>query len=120
MIERLADFPANVVAFRCSGQVTKTDYDNVVVPAVFATLRTRDKIRIYYEVGESFSGFDPGAMWEDFKVGIENLTRWEKIAVVTDMDWIRKAVGFFGFLMPATTKLFSLSEVAQARSWIVA
>jgi hypothetical protein len=33
---------------------------------------------VYYEIAEDFSGFDPGAMWEDFKIGIEHLTRWDK------------------------------------------
>lgn len=120
MIERLTDFPDNVVAFRCTGRVTKADYDTALVPAVQGALRIHNKVRLYYETGEDFDGLDPGAMWEDFKVGIEHLTRWEKVAVVTDVDWIRKAVHFFAFLMPATTKLFSCIEAAQARAWISA
>jgi SpoIIAA-like len=118
MIKHLTDFPDKVVAFRCTDRVTKADYDKVLVPAVLEELRTHDKIRLYYETGEDFSGFDPGAMWEDFKVGVEYLTRWEKVAVVTDVDWIRKAVQFFAFLIPTTTKLFSRTEAAQARAWI--
>jgi SpoIIAA-like len=118
MIKHLTDFPDGVVAFRCTDRVTKADYDKVLVPAVLAELRTHDRIRLYYETGEDFSGFDPGAMWEDFKVGVEYLTRWEKVAVVTDVDWIRKAVQFFAFLIPTTTKLFSRTEAAQARAWI--
>ncbi len=59
-------------------------------------------------------------MWEDFKVGVGHLTRWDKIAVVTDIDWIRKAVHLFAFLVPATTKLFSRTEAVQARTWISA
>lgn len=120
MIELLTDFPDNIAAFRCKGQVTKADYAKVLLPAALEKLRTHDKVRLYYEVDQDFSGFDPGAMWEDFKVGIEHLTRWEKIAVVTDVEWIRSAVRFFSFLIPATTKLFSRSEAAQARMWVSA
>ena len=75
---------------------------------------------MYYEIAEDFSGFEPGAMWEDFKVGIEHLTRWDKVAVVTDIGWIGNAVRFFSFLIPATTRLFSLADAAQARAWISA
>ena len=120
MIKHLTDFPDKVVAFRCTGQVTKADYDKILVPIVLEKLRSHNKIRLYYETGEDFAGFDPGAMWEDFKVGVEHLTRWEKVAVVTDTDWISKAVHFFAFLVPATTKLFSRAEAAQARAWISA
>ncbi len=120
MIEQLTDFPDNVLAFRCTGRVTKADYDKVLLPAVLAELRTHEKVRLYYEIGEDFAGLDAGAMWEDLKIGVEHLTRWEKVAVVTDVDWIKTAVRFFAFLMPATTKLFSRAEAAQARAWISA
>jgi len=120
MIIQLTDFPKNVVAFVCKGRVTKADYDGVVVPSVQNALQGQDKIRLYYETDVDFAGLDAGAMWEDFKIGMESFMRWERIAVVTDVDWIRHAARFFGFLMPAETKLFSRSQAAQAREWISA
>ena len=39
---------------------------------------------------------------------------------VTDIDWIKKAVQLFAFLMPSMTKLFSPAEAAEARAWISA
>jgi SpoIIAA-like len=42
------------------------------------------------------AGIDPGAMWEDFKVGMEHFTRWERIAVVTDVEWIKNTIKIFG------------------------
>jgi hypothetical protein len=118
MIERLTGFPRNVVAIACSGRVTKADYDSVVVPAVQAALRSHDKVRLYYETDPDFAGLDAGAMWEDFKVGMEHLTRWDRVAVVTDIAWIKHTVKFFSFLIPATSRLFSRAEAAQAREWI--
>lgn len=119
MIEQLSDFPGNVVAFRCTGRVTKGDYASVLLPAVLSALRTHQKIRLYYETGADFA-LDVGAMWEDFKIGVEHFTHWDRIAVVTDIDWIKKSVRLFAFLMPATTKLFSQPEAAEARAWISA
>ena len=118
MIEQLSGFPDNVVAFVCSGRVTRADYDTVLVPAVTAALRKPGRMRLYYETGPDFAGLDLGAAWEDFMVGMETIARWERIAVVTDVEWIRHASGFFGFLMPAATKVFSRSEAARARVWI--
>jgi len=58
MIERFENFPDNVVAFVCHGQVTRQDYDTVLVPAVEKALEARDKVRSYYEAGSDFSGID--------------------------------------------------------------
>jgi len=119
MIEQLSGFSGNVVAFRCSGRVTKADYESVLVPAVVEGLRAHDKVRLYYETSEDFAGFEAGAMWEDFKIGVEHWMRWERVAIVTDVNWIKKAVRLFAFLMPATTRLFSSSESAAGRAWLV-
>jgi hypothetical protein len=120
MIEQLNSLPDNVLAFVCKGHVTKRDYDAVVVPAVINVLKRQDKIRLYYETAADFAGYDPGAIWEDFKVGMEHLTRWERVAVVTDVEWIKQTMRFFSFLMPGAMRVFPTWEAAQARAWIIA
>ena len=119
MIEKISGFPDDVLGFICKGQVTKADYDNVLVPAVTEALASHDHLRLYYEIAPDVSGFDPGAMWEDMKTGIEHFMRWQRIAVVTDVAWISHTVQFFSLLMPGQTRTFSLANVAQARDWIV-
>ena len=120
MITHLTDFPDSVIAVRCTSRVTKEDYDSVLVPAVQEVLRTHENARVYYEIDDGFTGFEPGAMWEDLKVGLGHFSRWDRIAIVTDIEWIKAAVRFFAFLFPATTRLFSRAEAAQARAWISA
>ena len=120
MIQQLTDLPDNVLGFVCKGRVTKADYDAVLVPAVIDALKSHDKVRLYYETAADFAGIDPGAMWEDFKVGMEHLTRWERVAVVTDVEWIKQTMRFFSFLMPGAMKSFPTSEAAEARAWIIA
>jgi len=118
MIELLKDFPGNVVALSASGQVTREDYEKVVIPAVEKALGQHEKVRLYYEIGPDFSGIDPGAMWADTKVGMGHLLRWERIAVVTDVQWIKLSITAFGFLMPAQVNVYSTEEAAAARKWI--
>ena len=117
MIEILTDFPDNVVAFICHGHVTKDDYDTVLIPEVEKRLKQHEKLRIYYEFAPDFNGIDPGAAWEDAKVGFSHFLSWERIAVVTDVEWI-KQMRFFGFLMPAEVRVFPLADSAKARGWI--
>ena len=120
MIEILTGFPDNVVAAAASGVVTKRDYQDILVPQIELTLKRHTNIRCYYELGAQFSKMEPGAIWEDFKIGIEHLSRWERVAIVSDVEWIRHAVNVFRFLMPGELRVFTTSEAAMARGWIAA
>lgn len=119
MIEILAGFPDNVAALACHGQVTKADYETVLIPDINERLARDKKVRIYYETASDFAGIDPGAVWDDTKLGFSHFLSWERFAVVTDVDWIKHAVKFFGFLMPAQLSTFPMTEAAKAREWIV-
>lgn len=119
MIEVLPGFPDNVGAFACHGHVTKTDYETVLVPDIEKKLEQHDKVRIYYEIDPDFVGIDPGAVWEDTKVGFTHFLRWERFAVVTDVEWIKQAMKFVGFLMPGEMRAFPTTEAEQARDWVV-
>ena len=118
MIEPLSGFPPDVLAFRCDGKVTGADYETVLIPAVEAALKTHTRLRLYYEIGSGFDGFEPSALFDDFKVGVEHLSLWSRIAVVCDVEWIRFAVSAFRFLMPGNVRSFHLNEADQARAWI--
>jgi len=120
MIEVLPGFPDNVLAFVCHEQVTKQDYEAVLVPAVEKALRAHEKLRLYYETAPDLAGIDAGAMWEDTKVGMGHFTRWEKFAVVTDIEWISRTMKFFSFLMPGEMRVFKADETQAAREWIAA
>jgi SpoIIAA-like len=120
MIELAKGFPDYVVGFIARGRVTRNDYLEQVLPAVEAALKRHAKLRLYYELGQQFSEIDLGAEWEDLKLGIEHFSAWERVAVVTDVAWIRHLVGALRFLMPAQVRVFATAQTAEARAWIVA
>jgi len=120
MIEQLSGFPDNVLAFVGRGRITRADYTDVLTPAVEKAFATHKRLRLYYELAPDFAGIDPGAMWEDFKVGVEHLTRWERVAVVTDIEWIKQATRLFSFMIPGAVKAFSISGADEARAWVTA
>jgi hypothetical protein len=120
MIEIPRNFPDNIIALSCEGQVTKEDYDGILVPAILKALKRHDKIRLFYKTSANFTGYTPGAIWEDLKTGVEHPARWERVAVVTDVDWIVQMMRLFSFLIPCPTKLFPSSEAAHANAWIIA
>ncbi|MCW5746662.1 MAG: STAS/SEC14 domain-containing protein [Alphaproteobacteria bacterium] len=120
MIEVLKGFPDSVTAFACHGRVTRDDYATVLIPVVEKALKTHDKVRLYYETAADFTGIDPAAVWQDTKIGIGHFSRWERFAVVTDVEWIKYSVQAFSFLMPGELRVFPAADAAQARQWIAA
>lgn len=118
MIEPIPNLPDNVVGFVASGQVTASDYESVVIPAIESALKTQGSVRVLYQLGPAFTGFSPGAMWDDMKLGMAHLKAWERIAVVTDIDWVAGAMRIFRFAVPCPVRIFSNSDFAEASQWI--
>jgi hypothetical protein len=120
MLERISDLPEPVVGIRASGEVTGDDYKTVLVPAVEGALKGGHKVRLLYVLGGDVKGlgFTAGAAWQDTKVGLGHYSSWEKVAVVSDKDWLRHSVDIFGYLIPGEVKAFALDQEAEARTWI--
>jgi hypothetical protein len=120
MLERLHDLPDEVVGIKASGEVTGEDYKNVLIPAVEVALEGGHKVRLLYVLGDDVKGmgFTAGAAWQDAKVGLGHYNRWEKVAVVSDKEWLRHSVDIFGYLIPGEVKAFAPAEVAEARAWV--
>jgi hypothetical protein len=119
MIEIIDGFPDSVIAITAVGRVNANDYDTVVIPKIEEALKRHHRVRLYYEFGPKFTGVDTGAAWKDFKLGVEHLTRWERMAVVTDVEWIRLTMNAFRFVMPGELKVFTNDQSAEARAWIM-
>jgi hypothetical protein len=127
MLEIVAGFPERVLAFSVKGRLTKKDYGEVLIPTVNRALARYDKVSVYYEFGPDFTGIDAGAALADFKIGMKTLWRWERMAVVTDVEWIRIVVNVFRYLFfpvflifPGAARVFAMREAAEARRWIAA
>lgn len=118
MIDLITDLPRSLVGFVGSGQVTASDYESVLIPAVEAKLKQYGKIRILYHLGPAFAGFSATAMWDDAEVGIGHLNAWEKIAIVTDVEWLKSATGIFQFAIRCPLKVFPNQQYTEAKKWI--
>lgn len=118
MIEQISGLPPGALGFRASGKVTTEDYERVLVPDIEAAFTLNRKLRLLYHVGPDFSGFDPGAMWEDAMLGFRHFSGWDRVALVTDVQWLRVASLAMGFAIPAHFKLFHDIELDLAVAWI--
>jgi len=118
MVEQIPDLPDNVLGFAAKGTVTANDYESFIIPAVEALFSRQRKVRFLYHLGEDFSGFEVSAMWDDMKLGLKHLSGWERMAVVSDVEWVRAAIHIFGLAIPGHVRVFHNSELAEAKRWI--
>jgi len=118
MVEQIPGLPDNVLGFSAKGKVTASDYESVIIPAVEAMFSRRSKVRFLYHLGEEFLGFEAAAMWDDTKLGLTHISGWERMAVVSDVEWIRAAIKIFGLAIPGHVRVFHNSELANAKRWV--
>ncbi len=116
MIEIIDGLPDNVVGFVATGRITTTDCDTVLIPAMRRSLQHHEKLRLYYELGCRF----PGAGWEDLDIESLRLQQWERVAVVTDVSWIRHTVKALRFLIPTDIRVFPTIQAEEGRDWVAA
>ncbi|MBV9861709.1 MAG: STAS/SEC14 domain-containing protein [Alphaproteobacteria bacterium] len=114
MIEIIEGLPDNVVGIVATGRVTNRDCDEVLMPAMARSLQQHERLRLYYELCCRF----PGAAWEDLKVGLECLPHWERVAVVTDVGWVRHTVNALRFLIPGEIRVFASAQATEGLAWI--
>ena len=114
MLELIDGLPGNVVGIAVSGRLTMQDCQDVLVPAMQKSLKRHEKIRLYYELNSRF----PGAAWDEIDLGLEHASRCERVAIVTDIGWVRLTVKALRFLIPSEIRVFPPAQADEGRAWI--
>lgn len=116
MIKTMEDLPVGVIGLRASGEVTADDYRNVMVPVLEEAL-ARGGVRLLY-VLDGHTTFRPGALFADAKLALKHFKGWERLAVVSDADWLENSIKAFGWMMPGDVQVFDDDEIDKAVSWL--
>ncbi len=119
MLELMSGLPVGVVGARATGRVTADDYHDLLDPALDAAMKAKGAIRILYVLGPEPLTYTAGAMAADTGEWIHLGGRCERMAVVTDIGWIRDAVGLFRHAMPSL-RLYAMAELDAAQAWVAA
>ena len=115
MIKELSDMPAGVIGFEASGKMQAEDYRDVVLPAL-ERAAAAGEVRFVIIIPD-FDGMSGGALWQDLKVGVEHWRAWKRIALVTDIEWMKQMTSLFGWMTPGEVKTFSLAQRDEAVEW---
>ena len=119
MIELIDGLPDGVVGLVAIGQIESADYDTVAAPAVKKALEAHPRIRVIHVLDDRFDGYTAGGAWQDAVLGIAHPRSFDRIAVVSDADSIRRLVTVAGWSIPGEVKLFPNGELEQATAWAI-
>lgn len=120
MLQILQNIPSHVAAFKATGEVTKDDYERVLVPEIERVDKQHGHIHFMMVMETSAKNFSFGAWLQDAMEGLKHYRGWKKVAIVTDEKGIEKFTNIFSALIPGSSKGFPLAELEQARQWVAA
>ena len=117
MIQLIKGLPDAVVGFEAVGEVASADYEAIAAPAVKHALERHPKIRLIHVLDDRFTGYTAGGAWQDAVLGFAHPRSFDRIAVVTDSESIRRLVKVAGWSIPGELRLFPNREREQAEAW---
>jgi hypothetical protein len=119
MFALIHNLPDNVVGVRAIGAIEDDDYEELLVPTIEDRLTRHDKIRLLYVLGAEYTGYDDDAKWQDAKLGMKTFNSYDRMAIVSDIESVRRSVRAFGWLIPGDIRVFPVDDLVDAEAWII-
>lgn len=117
MITLIPDVAENVAAFKANGEITKDDFEILVIPHVKAKVNTFDELNFLLYLDTDLDQFTAGAWFQDLLLGLKNITKWNRAAIVTDKKAVQNFTDIFSVLMPGEFKSFAKADLENALFW---
>lgn len=118
MLQRMRDMPAGTIGFEAIGDVEDDDWEETVEPVLRHEMADGRKIRLLYLLGADARDVEGDAVTADTGFRARHATSFERVAVVSDEDWMRPAVRALSALLPGKAKAFRVHDLAAAKAWL--
>jgi hypothetical protein len=120
MIEEMKGFADYIAAFRVTGHVTKKNYDEVVLPVVAAIRAGHKHFNFLLVIDTDIKNYTLGAWADDFLMSLQNITRFNRMALVSESGFVDMLTQLVNTFAPGEYKSFHLKDEAAAIQWITA
>lgn len=107
-----------MVGFKASGEVTKSDFEQVVNPTVENLVNKQGDLNYLLVLDTSIKDFTAGAWLQDALLGVKNITKWNRAAIVSDSEGVKKFTDAFSAVVPGEFRGFAANEQQQAIDWV--
>ncbi|UWY27475.1 STAS/SEC14 domain-containing protein [Flavobacterium sp. TR2] len=112
------DTTDNIVAFRALAEVTKEDFVTAVAPAVEHLVKQTNEINFLLVLDTDIENFTTGAWLQDALLGLKNLGKWNRAAIVTDTDEIISFTNGFSYIVPGEFRGYKKVDFNKALNWV--
>ena len=120
MLRRMTDMPVGTIGFEVVGEVEDDDWEDAVEPVLRAEIAAGRKLRLLYLLGAEAREVEGDAVKADTGFRARHAASFERVAVVSDEDWMRPALRALSFLLPGKAKGFPVRDLADAKIWLAA
>ena len=120
MLRQMTDMPAGTIGFEAVGEVEDDDWEDAVEPVLRREIADGRKVRLLYLLGPESRDVDGDAMQADTGFRARHASSFDRVAVVSDEDWMRPALRALSFMVPGKAKGFRVRELADAKTWLSA
>ena len=118
MLRRMTDMPAGTIGFEAIGEVEDDDWEETVEPVLRREIAEGRDLRLLYLLGPETKQVEGDAMKADTGFRARHATAFERVAVVSDEDWMRPALRALSFLLPGKAKGFHVRDLQAAKTWL--
>ena len=118
MLRRISDMPGGTIGFEAVGEVEDDDWEKAVEPVLLHEAAEGRKIRLLYLLGPESREVEGDAMGADARFRARHASSFDRVAVVSDEDWMRPALRTLSFLLPGKAKGFRVNDLAAAKTWL--
>lgn len=118
MLRRMTDMPLGTIGFEAVGEVEDDDWEEAVEPVLRQEMADGHQVRLLYLLGPEARRVERDAMGADTAFRARHATSFDRVAVVSDEDWMRPALGALSFLLPGKAKGFRVRDLPSAKAWL--
>ena len=118
MLRRMSDMPTDTIGFEAVGEVEDDDWEEAVEPVLRREIADGRHVRLLYLLGPAARDVDSDAVGADAGFRARHATSFERVAVVSDEDWMRPALRALSVLLPGKAKGFHVRELDAAKTWL--
>jgi len=118
MVQLLEDFPPHVAAYKASGSVGKEEYERVVMKRVDEVAVEFGKVNFIVVLQTGMEDYTIGAFLQYLKVSFEHFFKWNRMAIVSDEQWVRRAYDFLGHIVHGEIRTYEIKRLDEAREWV--
>jgi stage II sporulation SpoAA-like protein len=102
------------------GKATRDGYREVLEPALHEGIGSGE-LRLLFVLTD-YDGLEAKAVPEDIETGLSawfgHHSSWKPFALVTDADWVARAMHIFAWMVPGDLMIRDLDGLEEAKAWV--